>query len=156
MKTFTRRWYLLSALNDGDPIVLYDHLSDRWLMSQFALDSPDDFHQCIAISQTGDPLGTWYLYDFLISTSKMNDYPKFGVWPDAYYMAVNQFDGSTDAWAGQGVVAFEWDKMLAGQPADMVYFDLFSTDPDLGGMLPSDLDGAPPAVGIAQLLRPGR
>ena len=126
--------------NYGDPIVLYDHLADRWIMSQFALNFYTDFHQCIAVSQTGDPTGAWYRYDFLISNSKMNDYPKIGVWPDGYYMAVNQF--TNIGWGGQGVVAFERDKMLLGLPAQMVYFDLYALDSNLGGMLPSDLDGA--------------
>ncbi len=45
----------------------------------------------------------------------MNDYPKFGVWPDGYYMAINQFAAMTGSWAGQGVAVFEKDKMLAGQ-----------------------------------------
>lgn len=41
--------------------------------------------QCIAVSRTADPVaGGWFLYDF--PTSFTNDYPKFGVWPDAYYM----------------------------------------------------------------------
>ncbi|HEY5593666.1 MAG TPA: DUF11 domain-containing protein, partial [Nitrospiria bacterium] len=128
--------------NDGDPIVQYDPLADRWLMSQFALPNfPNGpFYQCIAVSQTADPLGAWYLYAFLVSNTKMNDYPKFGVWPDGYYMSVNQFnaDGS---WGGAGAFVFERDQMLAGLSAQMIYFDLFSVDPNLGGMLPSDLDG---------------
>src|SRR5262249_29301264 len=86
----------------------------------------------------------YYRYQFLISQTKMNDYPKFGVWPDAYYMSVNQFDTQGN-WAGGGAVAFERAKMLAGQPARMVYFDLFGLDPNLGGMLPSDADRPPPA-----------
>ena len=50
--------------NNGDPIVRYDHLADRWLISQFALPGPD-LHECIAISRTGDPVaGGWFLYDF--------------------------------------------------------------------------------------------
>jgi hypothetical protein len=136
--------------NDGDPIVLYDQAADRWLLSQFALNFPNDFHQCIAISQTGDPTGAYHLYDFLISTTKMNDYPHFGVWPDGYYLAVNQFDGSTSSWAGQGAIAFERTQMLAGNAAQMVYFD--NPDPSLGGMLPADWDGAtPPAAGAPNL-----
>ncbi len=134
--------------NDGDPIVLYDHLAGQWMISQFALDfSAPDFHQCIAISETGDPTGSWYRYDFQISTTKMNDYPHFGVWPDGYYMSINQFDAATWGWAGAGVVAFERDKMLQGQNAQMVYFDLASVNMDYGGMLPSDLDGAVPPSG---------
>ncbi|MBI4587518.1 MAG: hypothetical protein HY725_01650 [Candidatus Rokubacteria bacterium] len=131
------------STNDGDPIVLYDRLADRWLMSQFALPNfpSGPFYQCIAISQTGDPTGAWYRYAFVVSTTKMNDYPKFGVWPDAYYMSVNQFNAGSLSWAGAGVVAFERAKMLAGLSAAMVYFDLYEADPNLGGMLPSDLDG---------------
>jgi uncharacterized repeat protein (TIGR01451 family) len=134
--------------NDGDPIVQYDQLADRWLMTQFALPNypSGPFYQCIAVSQTGDPTGAWYRYSFLVSSTKMNDYPKFGVWPDGYYMSVNQFN-TNGSWGGAGAFVFERDKMLAGQAAQMVYFDLFSVDPNLGGMLPSDLDGSisPPA-----------
>lgn len=133
--------------NDGDPIVLYDHLADRWLISQFALPNfpSGPFYQCIAISLTGDPTGAWHRYQFLYSDTKMNDYPKFGVWPDAYYMTANQFD--VGGFAGAGVVAFERDKMLDGLPAQMVKFDLFGVNPNFGGMLPADLDGPPPPAG---------
>ena len=131
--------------NDGDPIVLYDHLADRWILSQFALPGP--FYQCIAVSQNGNPLGQYHRYAFKISDTKLNDYPKFGVWPDGYYLAVNQYQCYFFcSWAGQGVAAFERDAMLAGLDARMVYLDLYGRDPTLGGMLPSDLDGpAPPA-----------
>jgi hypothetical protein len=137
--------------NDGDPIVLYDHLADRWIFSQFAL--PNNFfgllfapfYQCIAVSQTPDPTGGYnrYQYEF----SKLNDYPKFGVWPDGYYMTINQYTPVSLQFAGQGVAAFDRAAMLAGQPANMIYFDLAAVDPNLGGMLPSDLDGPPPPAG---------
>jgi hypothetical protein len=133
--------------NDGDPIVQYDHLADRWMVSQFAVPgSTSGYHQCIAVSQTGDPTGAWYRYDFLWSNTNMNDYPHFGVWPDGYYMAVHEFANAA-TWAGQGVAVFERDKMLLGQTARMVKFNLYSTDPNMGGMLPSDLDGPAPAPG---------
>lgn len=142
--------------NDGDPIVLYDHLADRWMMSQFALPNfpRGPFYQCIAVSQTADPMGAWHRYEFLISDTKLNDYPKFGLWSDGYYMTVNQFKCSfiRCSWAGQGAVAFERDRMLVGQPARMVYFDLFALDPNLGGMLPADLDGPLPPPGAPNLL----
>ncbi len=143
--------------NDGDPIVLYDHLANRWLMSQFAFPNfPNGpYYQCIAISTTSDPTGQFYRYEFKISDSKLNDYPKFGVWPDGYYMSYNQFTcsifclfGIPDfTWAGQGVAVFERDKMLNGQPVNMVSFDLAGVDLNLGGMLPSDLDGQAPPLG---------
>ena len=132
--------------NDGDPVALYDPLADRWFMSQFAIFTADGNHQCIAVSQTGDPTGAWYRYDFLVSTTKLNDYPKFGVWPDAYYMSINQFEGNS--YAGAGAAAFERAAMLAGQPARMVFFDEQAANPDFGGQLPSDVDGInPPPAG---------
>ena len=132
--------------NDGDPIVLYDEAADRWLLSQFALPNypAGPFYQCIAISTGSDPSLTYHRYEFQISASKLNDYPKFGVWRDGYYMTVNQFAGNS--YAGAGVVVFERDKMLAGQTARQIYID--TNDVTLGGMLPSDIDGATlPAAG---------
>lgn len=154
--------------NNGDPIVQYDNLADRWMLSWFALPNfPDGpFIQCIAVSATPSPLGAYHRYEFKISDTKLNDYPHFGVWPDAYYMSVNQFtdlgnededaDGAAaaiapppppDPYAGQGAVAFERLKMLAGLPARLVYFDLEPVDLRFGGLLPSDLDGPPPPTG---------
>jgi hypothetical protein len=139
-----------STTNNGDPVVLFDSLAHRWLMSQFSVpnDPAGPYYQCIAVSQTADPTGGWYRYEFQISDTKLNDYAKFGVWPDAYYYSVNQFSGCPAcAWAGAGVVAFERQQMLVGQTARMVYFDLYSLDPHLGGLLPSDLDGPVPPSG---------
>jgi hypothetical protein len=147
--------------NDGDPITLFDPIAHRWLMSQFAVANP--YYQCLAISKTADPTGEWYRYAYRWKNGNnvdtFNDYGKFGVWPDGYYISVNQFDSQPEeglavnqpkavaAWKGAGVAVFERDRMLAGLSADMIYFDLFSVDPNLGGMLPSDLDGPnlPPA-----------
>jgi hypothetical protein len=135
--------------NDGDPIALYDPLADRWLLSEFALPGfPNPpYHQCIAISQTSDPTGAYYLYDFMMPPV-INDYPHFGVWPDGYYMSDNQFDSGL-AFAGAGLFAFDRLKMVAGDPAaTYIYFDYFPIDPTAGGMLPTDMDGlVPPPIG---------
>ena len=142
------------ARNDGDPIVLYDQLANRWLMSQLALPNfpRGPFYQCIAVSQTSDPTGSWHRYEFAIPGGVLNDYPKFGVWSDGYYMAINQFKCNVVScrWAGQGAIAFERDVMLAGGIARMVYFNLAS-EADLGGMLPADVDGLAPPIGAPNL-----
>ena len=120
--------------NDGDPMVRYDPLADRWVISQFALPG----HQCFAVSKTADPVaGGWFLYAF--PTPGFPDYPKIGVWPDGYYMGTQRgFPGS-----GLDVFAFERAQMLNGLPAQSVSF--FVGAPSLF-LLPSDLDGpAPPA-----------
>lgn len=126
--------------NDGDPIVLYDNMADRWLISQFALDGTDN-HECIAISTTGDPTGSYYLYDFAYG-ELMNDYPHFGVWHDGYYMGVNQFDPTNNySYAGGGVVAYERDKMLVGAEAKQIIFSMQGNTPDVFTPMPLDIDG---------------
>jgi hypothetical protein len=134
--------------NDGDPQTNYDHLADRWVMSQFALPNypSGPYYQCFAVSTTPDPLGAWYRYAFVASATKMNDYPKVGVWPDGYYLTVNQFTGGA-SWGGLGVFIFERDQMLVGGVAREVYFDTGAVTLNYGGAVPADLDGTPPAPG---------
>ena len=122
--------------NHGDPIVRYDHLADRWLVSQFALGVG---FECIAISRTPDPVaGGWYLYAF--PTPGFPDYPKIGVWPDGYYM------GTQRGFPGGGLDAYAFDRlrMLSGLPAGAVQF--FVPSPSLF-LQPSDLDGPAPPTG---------
>jgi hypothetical protein len=134
--------------NDGDPIVLYDSIAGRWLMSQFALPGGvQGYYQCIAISLTSDPTSSYYRYAFQMSPNLLNDYPKFGVWPDAYYMSTVNFSSST--YTGPSAVAFDRARMLAGQPAT---FQRFNLSPTFGPILPSDLDGStPPPAGAPNL-----
>lgn len=131
--------------NDGDPIVLYDQLADRWLVTQFSNTGGPPFFQCLAVSQTGDPTGSWFLYTFKITTPSgadvFNDYPKFGIWPDGYYMTYNGLIGNTPA---GGVAVFERAKMLLGDPnAQQVSAN--GAPNNTGGptnpMLPADWDG---------------
>ncbi len=134
-----------STRNDGDPIVLYDALADRWMISQFCNNAPP-FRQLIAVSKTSDPTAEFYVYEFVMPNVKFNDYPKLGVWADGYYMSTDEFLGSD--YAGSGAFAFDRKKMLAGDPnASYIYFDLATPSTiRFGGFLPSDLDGinAPP------------
>ncbi|MBU2651466.1 MAG: T9SS type A sorting domain-containing protein [Bacteroidetes bacterium] len=129
-----------SGTNDGDPVVLYDELADRWIATQFAVNTSNGtYWELVAVSQTPDPLGEWYRYAFQFFA--FNDYPKLAVWPDAYYMTFNMFGSYTRV----GVAALERDEMLAGNPnARMVYYDLSAST---FGMLPSDFDGTPPPAG---------
>src|SRR3954454_6478952 len=126
--------------NDGDATVEYDKLADRWIISQFSV-STTPYLQCVAVSTTGDPTGSYNRYAF--QYANFPDYPKLGVWPDAYYTTFNMFKNGT-TFAGPEVCAFDRAKMLTGQAATQQCVQLGTT---YGGLLPSDLDGsaAPPA-----------
>ncbi len=129
--------------NDGDPVVLYDHLADRWVIMQFQISA--GFDLCIAVSATPDPTGSYHQYEF--DFTEFPDYPKLGVWPDAYYATNQSFAGST---LNQEAIAFERDAMLQGLPAQMVVFTIPESE-DLVGMLPADLDGPAPPPGAPGL-----
>ena len=108
------------------------------------------FHRVIDgfMAQTGDPTGAYFVYEFVMPNMKLNDYAKFGVWRDGYYMSTEQFVGSD--FAGIGVFAFDRAKMLAGDAsASFIYFDLPAASAvRLGNLLPADLDGLnPPGAG---------
>jgi uncharacterized repeat protein (TIGR01451 family) len=127
----------------GDPIVVYDHLADRWNLSQFAQNAAQtQFWMCVAISQTPNPVAnTWFLYTIEMPADP--DYPKFGVWPDGYYMS--SFEGSD-----LGVFVFDRTAMITGAAAGFMK----DTIPSLGTasirgtrILPADLDGLPPPPG---------
>lgn len=130
-----------SGTNDGDPIILYDEMADRWMASQFAIyTSNNKYYELVAVSETGDPLGAWYRYAFEFDL--FPDYPKLSVWPDGYYATFHMFSGN---YAGMGVAVFEREKMLNGDPdAEMIYFGEYGSK---FGFLPSDVDGDPPPAG---------
>jgi uncharacterized repeat protein (TIGR03803 family) len=126
--------------NDGDPIALYDKLANRWVLSQLSI-STQPYLQCIAVSTTSDALGTWNRYSF--QYADFDDYPKMGVWPDAYYETFNMFNG--DRFVGADACAYDGAAMRSGQSATQI---CFQQGPSVGGLLPADVDGTtPPPAG---------
>ena len=135
---------------NGDPVVVYDRLADRWVISQFAKPIGVNFEQdeCIAVSQTGDATGPWYRYDFHL-TSQFQDYPKFGVWPDGYYMSAFLFRAEPKGpYLGPKPFVFDRAKMLVGDRTATVQTPGIVEGPTEQTFLPSDLDGTiPPPLG---------
>ena len=129
----------------GDPIVLYDQLAQRWLLSEF---SGSGNNICVYISMTSDPTGEYYVYPNFVADT-FPDYPKFSVWHDAYYVTTNEGGGSP-------IYAMDRTSMLQGLPATMQRV----TVPDMPGfgfqaLTPADVDGAsaPPVNSAAYFLR---
>jgi len=159
--------FLLESLASGgncasgycDPIVLYDQLADRWLISEFASSGS---YFCVYVSQTSDPTGSWYAYQFTAGYSSVPDYPKYGVWPQdddndgvydegSYLIGVNAGSGGRDVWA------LDRGKMLQGLAATTQKF----TAPSLSAFsfqlfLPAGQEGndPPPNHTPALFLRP--
>jgi hypothetical protein len=144
----------------GDPIVVYDQLEDRWILSQFTTRGDPEIYNCVAISQTGDPTGAFYRYAFITQQDTtvpdcwfFPDYPKYGVWTNSYIMTTRDF-GCIDRY-GISVYALEKSKMIAGNPnARAVQFFLEFGPVSLeligDGLLPPDIDGTRrPQSGIA-------
>jgi hypothetical protein len=129
--------------NDGDATVKYDRRANRWVISQFSV-STRPYLECVAVSTTPDPTGSYYRYSFNYGNTAFPDYPKLGIWPDAYYETYNIFNGGR-TFAGAEVCAFNRSAMLAGGAAAQ---QCFSTTAAYGGLLPADLDGStPPPAG---------
>ena len=156
-----------SGQNDGDPYVFYDQIADRWVISDFAfpggLPGAGPFYQCIAVSQTSDPVaGGWFLYAVQHEPAHptwVGDYPKFALWNNpqpggAYHFTVNLFDGPTLAFEGVRAYALDRGSMLSGGPANAIGFTV-----PLGGVgdsysfVPATFrTGTPPPAGRDEMV----
>jgi len=140
--------------SDGDPVVIYDRLADRWILTHFAFPfsgglpvSP--FYQCIAASKTGDPVsGGWWLYAIrmdpggagLPAVGQLNDYGKFGLWHDCLYMATNQFQFPAGSYAGVAFASFSRSDIYNGAALTSA-IGVFGSSVDAFTMIPSNLLG---------------
>jgi hypothetical protein len=131
--------------NAGDPIVVYDQFADRWLLSQFSNSTGPGFFNCVALSTTSDPTGSYFRWAF--PASVFPDYPKYGVWSNAYVITTRELDANAI-----GVYAIDRQQMIAGNPAPVVISFLNPLNPGVAqfvgdGLLPADIDGStlPPA-----------
>jgi hypothetical protein len=142
-----------ASQNRGDPFVFYDHLANRWVVSDFAFPSfPGvSFYQCIGVSQTGDPVsGGWFLYAVQVdpaNPTRLGDYPKFALWSDAYYLTMNEFSNNT-TFNGVRVYALDRASMITGGPTHAVGFTIDPTGlGDSYSLVPASFrtGNAPPA-----------
>src|SRR5712691_7915439 len=130
----------------GDPTVSFDQIANRWVITEFAGATFPLQDECIAVSTSDNATGTYNRYAFHLTSTNFIDYPKTGVWPDAYYQSFNIFNSSGTAYLGPQPFAYDRSQMLLGNPATFV-----TTAGPLGStiapLLPSDLDGSalPPA-----------
>lgn len=123
----------LCANGWGDGLVLYDQLAQRWMLSEFAQTGNT---LCLYISELSDPSAaqTWTRYQ--VNTPGFPDYPKYGIWPTAYVVGVNEGTNT------RAVYALDRTRMLAGLSITAQRF----TVPALAGfsfqlLVPADIEG---------------
>jgi len=120
-----------------DPIVLYDQIANRWVISQIAADSSfSTGNECIAVSESSDATGKYHRYIFKFGTNVFNDYDKLSLWPDAYYANYNLF--GPNSFIADQACAYDRAAMLTGARAKAVCFN----NPNEFSLLPSNADGA--------------
>ena len=134
--------------NRGDVVVLYDPQVDRWIVTDFSLPDGGPYYECIAVSQSGDPVGGgWYYYAVQANTppfaDAFNDYPKLGVWSDGWYMSANMW---TNIPEGVRVWALDRADALIGVPMDVLAFDCTNTS-YCDSLLPANIRGTLPPAG---------
>ncbi|PTM11066.1 MAG: hypothetical protein DA407_02435 [Bacteroidetes bacterium] len=98
---------LFPGVNDGDPIVLYDQLADRWFISQFKTSTNG---LLIAISTTPDPTGTYDTWEYPLDA--FPDYPHYTIWHDAYYLTANK--------SGNHAYALDRQALIDGEPTPAI------------------------------------
>jgi hypothetical protein len=130
------------AFNNGDAVVKYDQLADRWLVvmpifRRPANDSTGPYAMCYAMSVGPDPLGPYYKYTF--DRPLFPDYPRIAVWPDGYF---NGTSTSDDLIEKHACVA-DRNRMLQGLSATEQCVII----KDVNFLNPADIDGfsTPPA-----------
>jgi hypothetical protein len=136
-------WTPLGFSGLGDPIVLYDQEAKRWFITEF---STSGNNMLVAISETADPQGSYYAYNF--TAPQFPDYPKYGIWNNAYVITTNE-----------GAVPFyvlERAKMLAGEDdPGLQRFTIPSINggPGFQVATPADWDGIlPPPTGANPMI----
>lgn len=153
--------------NGGDGFVFYDHTVDRWVVSDFAYTAfpgPGPFYQCIGVSKTSDPVsGGWWLYAIQADPAnpgQLGDYPKFGMWNNAWYMTSNLFSGlvgQTEQFNGVRVYAFDRAAMINGTGSPNPTVVAFTITPaglgDSYSLVPATFrTGTPPQAGTDEYL----
>jgi Secretion system C-terminal sorting domain len=128
----------------GDPVALYDQLADRYFISEF---SASGNKLVILISQTNNPLGSWYVYSF--TAPSFPDYPHYGLWNTAYICTTNEVDNA--------VYAMDRTKMLAGNATATMQRFSIANSPTISfqASTPVCLEGTtpPPAGAPAMIMR---
>jgi hypothetical protein len=145
----------------SDPRALYDQTTGRFWAAMLqiengfgvALDCPFKSVYYVAVSQTGDPRGSWNVYEFEMSLGKTfggqpvgADYTMIGLDGQAVYLSANMFtqDGNFYAWAE----VFEANKAKMEAGSGSFTADAFYNMQIVGPSATFVADGVHPAINL--------
>ncbi|HSB94254.1 MAG TPA: choice-of-anchor J domain-containing protein, partial [Flavitalea sp.] len=100
----------------GDPVVLYDAFSSRYIISEFGSDSCATCYAnslVVGISTSPDPTGGWNFYKFKPGNFFI-DFPKYSAWPNALFATTNDYNFNGATYLGSSVYAFDKMAMING------------------------------------------
>ncbi len=133
---------MCATSDGGDPIVMYDQMAGRWFVSQLQYNSSFTTNLiCIGVSTTSDATGSYNVWAFNFG-GYLPDYPKFGVWPDAYYLSANMFYHGA-SFSGAKACAFDRTSMINYNPATptTIWGWCYQNSTGVYSLLPANLDG---------------
>ena len=117
-----------------DPTITVDPKTRRWIMGDItAKDGFSPSYQCIAVSNTSDPVsGGWWLYPVRMDSDArrfFGDYTKMAIFGDSVYLTANYryLNANKETVEGVRVFAFPRGLMEAGLALPAVSFDLSDT-----------------------------
>ncbi len=142
---------ICSQVDGGDPIVLYDKVDHRWIISQLAYNNSfSNNHICMAISTSDDATGSYAAYDVSFGRN-LPDYPKMGIWttggswnnssPEAgVYFSANMFSHGS-SFIGAQMCGFPLSG-VANHPSTITWV-CAQNNTGVYNILPADLEGSP-------------
>lgn len=99
-----------------DPRLIYDSLSNRWLLAAAANGSTANSAVLLAVSRTADAAGSWDLYKFDGDANHKNwfDQPEIGVTPTSVIITGNMYSNSTGDYVSGELFLFDKASLYAG------------------------------------------
>lgn len=140
-------WNSLGRQSGGDPIILYDMETGRWMITEFP--PPFQAFLLVAVSRSADPLGEYDVYEF--GTPQFPDYPKYAIWDDAIILTTNE-GGAIPAYAINKSQLFGGAAVVDVQRATI---PRLPSGPRFQVTTPVDFNGrqAPPASSMPMIMR---
>ena len=148
--------------NAHGAVILHDGPAQRWIVSYRVAERDQlarpSYYQCIAVSAGADAAGAYYRYAIEMKNvrggAQYFDDPKLAIWPGAFYLTFNLFEGAAGRFLGARVCGLARQALLGGADAAMRCRDAGNA---VGALTPATWSGArhPPGAPPVALLSLG-